>query len=40
MFVLSVYVCLIRAYGEDDIEINYADTYYNEITEEDTPDRE
>lgn len=38
--VLSACVCLVLAYGEDDIEVNYADTYYNEITEEDTPEGE
>ncbi|XP_039987293.1 pentraxin-related protein PTX3 isoform X2 [Xiphias gladius] len=35
--VLSVCVCLLLAY-EDDIEVNYADTYYNEITEGETPE--
>ncbi|XP_067450515.1 pentraxin-related protein PTX3 [Thunnus thynnus] len=35
--VLSVCVCLALAY-EDDIEVNYADTYYNEITEGETPE--
>ncbi|XP_070762516.1 pentraxin-related protein PTX3 [Enoplosus armatus] len=35
--VLSACVCLLLAY-EDDIEVNYADTYYNEITEGDTPE--
>ncbi|XP_022624629.1 pentraxin-related protein PTX3 isoform X2 [Seriola dumerili] len=35
--VLSVCVCLLLAY-EDDIEVNYADTYYNEITERETPE--
>uniref|UniRef100_A0A8D3BFM3 Pentraxin 3 n=1 Tax=Scophthalmus maximus TaxID=52904 RepID=A0A8D3BFM3_SCOMX len=34
--VLSVCACLLLAY-EDDIEVNYADTYYNEITEGETP---
>lgn len=38
--VLSACVCLGVAYDDDDIEVNYADTYYNEITEEDTPVRE
>ncbi|XP_070826364.1 pentraxin-related protein PTX3 [Chaetodon trifascialis] len=36
--VLSACVCLVLAYGEDDIEVNYADTYYNEITDGDTPE--
>lgn len=35
--VLSVCVCLALTYEDDDIEVNYADTYYNEITEEDPP---
>ncbi|XP_008283740.1 pentraxin-related protein PTX3 [Stegastes partitus] len=35
--VLSVCACLALAY-EDDIEVNYADTYYNEITEGETPE--
>ncbi|XP_054649577.1 pentraxin-related protein PTX3 [Dunckerocampus dactyliophorus] len=35
--VWSVCVCLALTY-EDDIEVNYADTYYNEITEEETPE--
>ncbi|XP_034461111.1 pentraxin-related protein PTX3 [Hippoglossus hippoglossus] len=34
--VLSVCVCLLLAYEEEDIEVNFADTYYNEITEGDT----
>ncbi|XP_061781953.1 pentraxin-related protein PTX3 [Nerophis lumbriciformis] len=34
--VWSACVCLTLAY-EDDIEVNYADTYYNEITEDETP---
>lgn len=38
MCVLSACVCLVVAYGEDDIEVNYADTYYNEITDGDTPE--
>lgn len=38
--VLSVCVCLALTYEDDDIEVNYADTYYNEITEEDSPVRE
>lgn len=38
MCVLSVCVCLALAYGDDDIEVNYADSYYNDITEEDTPE--
>lgn len=33
-------VCLALTYEDDDIEVNYADTYYNEITEEDSPVRE
>lgn len=40
MCVLSVCVCLALTYEDDDIEVNYADTYYNEITEEDSPVRE
>ncbi|XP_049919994.1 pentraxin-related protein PTX3 [Epinephelus moara] len=36
--VLSACVCLVLAY-EDDIEVNYADTsYYNEITDGETPE--
>ncbi|XP_061638352.1 pentraxin-related protein PTX3 [Phyllopteryx taeniolatus] len=35
--VWSMCVCLTLTY-EDDIEVNYADTYYNEITEEETPE--
>ncbi|XP_040903095.1 pentraxin-related protein PTX3 [Toxotes jaculatrix] len=35
--VLSLCVCLALAY-EDDIEVNYADTYYNEITDSETPE--
>ncbi|XP_041668900.1 pentraxin-related protein PTX3 [Cheilinus undulatus] len=35
--VLSACVCLLLAY-EDDIEVNYADPFYNEITESDTPE--
>uniref|UniRef100_A0A8C2ZLZ5 Pentraxin 3 n=1 Tax=Cyclopterus lumpus TaxID=8103 RepID=A0A8C2ZLZ5_CYCLU len=35
---LSACVCLILAY-EDDIEVNYADTYYNEISDAETPER-
>lgn len=35
--VLSVCVRLALAY-EDDIEVNYADTYYNEITDGETPE--
>ncbi|CAB1440268.1 unnamed protein product [Pleuronectes platessa] len=35
--VLSVCVCLQSAY-EDDIEVNYADPFYNEITGGDTPE--
>ncbi|KAI3354409.1 hypothetical protein L3Q82_018929 [Scortum barcoo] len=35
--VLSACACLVLAY-EDDIEVNYADTYYNEITEGETPE--
>uniref|UniRef100_UPI0037E8DDDB pentraxin-related protein PTX3 n=1 Tax=Semicossyphus pulcher TaxID=241346 RepID=UPI0037E8DDDB len=35
--VLSACVCLLLAY-EDDIEVNYADPFYNEITEGDTPE--
>nr|XP_057936010.1 pentraxin-related protein PTX3 [Doryrhamphus excisus] len=35
--VWSMCVCLALTY-EDDIEVNYADTYYNEITEEETPE--
>lgn len=38
--VLSACVCLAVTYEDDDIEVNYADTYYNEITEEDSPVRE
>lgn len=38
--VLAACVCLGLTYDEDDIEVNYADTYYNEITEDDTPVRE
>uniref|UniRef100_A0A8C2ZLU4 Pentraxin 3 n=1 Tax=Cyclopterus lumpus TaxID=8103 RepID=A0A8C2ZLU4_CYCLU len=34
---LSACVCLILAY-EDDIEVNYADTYYNEISDAETPE--
>ncbi|XP_068441338.1 pentraxin-related protein PTX3 [Clinocottus analis] len=34
---LSACVCLILAY-EEDIEVNYADTYYNEITDGETPE--
>ncbi|XP_028275978.1 pentraxin-related protein PTX3 [Parambassis ranga] len=34
---LLVCVCLCLAY-EDDIEVNYADTYFNEITEGETPE--
>lgn len=37
MCVLSVCVCLLLAY-EDDIEVNYSDPFYNEITEGDTPE--
>ncbi|XP_037124599.1 pentraxin-related protein PTX3 [Syngnathus acus] len=33
----SICVCLTLNY-EDDIEVNYADTYYNEITEDETPE--
>lgn len=36
--VLLACVCLVLAY-EDDIEVNYPDTYYNEITDGDTPER-
>ncbi|XP_068173491.1 pentraxin-related protein PTX3 [Antennarius striatus] len=36
--MLSACLCLVRAYGDDDIEVNYADNYYNEITEGDTPE--
>ncbi|XP_053176405.1 pentraxin-related protein PTX3 [Scomber japonicus] len=35
--VLLVCVCLALAY-EDDIEVDYADTYYNEITDGETPE--
>ncbi|XP_074536015.1 pentraxin-related protein PTX3-like [Halichoeres trimaculatus] len=35
--VLSACVCLLLAY-EDDIEVNFGDPYYNEITEGDTPE--
>ncbi|XP_030008858.1 pentraxin-related protein PTX3 [Sphaeramia orbicularis] len=35
--VLSVCACLAFTY-DDDIEVNYADTYYNEITDGDTPE--
>ncbi|XP_060902225.1 pentraxin-related protein PTX3 [Labrus mixtus] len=35
--VLSACVCLLLAY-EDDIEVNYADPFYNEITEGQTPE--
>ncbi|XP_034557578.1 pentraxin-related protein PTX3 [Notolabrus celidotus] len=35
--MLSACVCLLLAY-EDDIEVNYADPFYNEITEGDTPE--
>ncbi|KAE8295469.1 Pentraxin-related protein PTX3 [Larimichthys crocea] len=38
VYVLSACVCLILAYGEDDIEVNFADTYYNEIIDGDTPE--
>uniref|UniRef100_A0A3Q2Y8M4 Pentraxin 3 n=1 Tax=Hippocampus comes TaxID=109280 RepID=A0A3Q2Y8M4_HIPCM len=34
----SICVCLTLTY-DDDIEVNYADTYYNEIIEEETPER-
>ncbi|XP_054482950.1 pentraxin-related protein PTX3 [Anoplopoma fimbria] len=34
---LSVCMCLILAY-EDDIEVNYADSYFNEITVGETPE--
>ncbi|XP_056297080.1 pentraxin-related protein PTX3 [Pseudoliparis swirei] len=34
---LSACACLILAY-EDDIEVNYADTFYNEITDGETPE--
>lgn len=37
MCVLAACVCLVLAY-EDDIEVNYADTYYNEITDGETPE--
>ena len=37
--MLSACVCLVLAYGEDDFEVNYADPYYNEITEGDAPER-
>ncbi|XP_019720450.1 pentraxin-related protein PTX3 [Hippocampus comes] len=33
----SICVCLTLTY-DDDIEVNYADTYYNEIIEEETPE--
>ncbi|KAM8768507.1 pentraxin-related protein PTX3 [Acanthopagrus schlegelii] len=36
--MLSACVCLVLAYGEDDFEVNYADPYYNEITEGDAPE--
>uniref|UniRef100_A0A3Q4AKH5 Pentraxin (PTX) domain-containing protein n=1 Tax=Mola mola TaxID=94237 RepID=A0A3Q4AKH5_MOLML len=36
-YVLSVCSCLVLAYGDDDIEVKYRETFYNEITEEDTP---
>ncbi|KAM8905510.1 pentraxin-related protein PTX3 [Spinachia spinachia] len=35
--VLSACVCLILAY-EDDMEVNYADNYYNEITDGENPE--
>lgn len=35
--VLSLCLCLSFAY-EDDIEVNYADPFYNEITDGDTPE--
>uniref|UniRef100_A0A665W214 Pentraxin 3, long b n=1 Tax=Echeneis naucrates TaxID=173247 RepID=A0A665W214_ECHNA len=35
--VLSICVCLLLAY-EDDIEVNYADNYDNEIPEQETPE--
>ncbi|XP_077467593.1 pentraxin-related protein PTX3 [Stigmatopora argus] len=35
--VWSMCVCLTMTY-EDDFEVNYADTYYNEIMEEETPE--
>ncbi|KAM6988082.1 pentraxin-related protein PTX3 [Tautogolabrus adspersus] len=35
--MLSACVCLLLAY-EDDIEVNYADPFYNEITEGETPE--
>ncbi|XP_029301959.1 pentraxin-related protein PTX3 [Cottoperca gobio] len=35
--VLSACVCLVLTY-EDDIEVNFADTYYNEITDGETPE--
>lgn len=38
-YVLSVCACLVIAYGDDDIEVKYADTFYNEITEDDTSER-
>uniref|UniRef100_A0A3Q3W7Y8 Pentraxin (PTX) domain-containing protein n=1 Tax=Mola mola TaxID=94237 RepID=A0A3Q3W7Y8_MOLML len=37
-YVLSVCSCLVLAYGDDDIEVKYRETFYNEITEEDTPE--
>lgn len=38
--LLSVCVCAALAFEDDDLEVNYADTYafYNEITERGTPD--
>lgn len=38
MCVLSACACLVLAYGEDEIEVNYTDTYYNEIPDGDTLD--
>ncbi|XP_078102611.1 pentraxin-related protein PTX3 [Sander vitreus] len=35
--VLSACVCLVLAY-EEDFEVNYTDTYYNEITDGETPE--
>lgn len=35
--MLSVCLCLALALYEDDIEVNYGDSFYNEITEEETP---
>ncbi|XP_068601426.1 pentraxin-related protein PTX3 [Brachionichthys hirsutus] len=35
---LSACFCLARVYGDDDIEVNYSDNYYNEIPGGETPD--